>query len=64
MTVLPRDPAGYAHGLYAALRDMDAAQADVILVQRPPQDAGWLGINDRLRRSAFGSERVLEQLLK
>ncbi|MBK4733308.1 L-threonylcarbamoyladenylate synthase [Noviherbaspirillum pedocola] len=62
-TVLPREPAGYAHGLYAALRDMDAAGAEVILVERPPQDDAWLGINDRLRRSAFGSEGVLGRLL-
>jgi L-threonylcarbamoyladenylate synthase len=60
---LPDDAAGYAHRLYAALRDMDAAGADAILVERPPQDDAWLGINDRLRRAAFGSERVLERLL-
>jgi L-threonylcarbamoyladenylate synthase len=42
---------------------MDAAGAEVILVERPPQDQSWLGVNDRLRRSAFGSERVLERLL-
>jgi L-threonylcarbamoyladenylate synthase len=64
IAMLPREPAAYAHGLYVALRDMDVAHADVILVERPPQEAGWLGINDRLRRSAFGSERVLENLLK
>jgi L-threonylcarbamoyladenylate synthase len=61
--LLPADPAGYAHGLYAALRDMDAAGADLILVERPPQEADWLGVNDRLRRAAFGSERMLEELL-
>ena len=59
---LPAQPAGYAQGLYAALRDMDAVAADVILVERPPQDAAWLGINDRLRRASHGSEQALAGL--
>jgi L-threonylcarbamoyladenylate synthase len=59
---LPADPAGYAHGLYAALRAMDGVHADVILVETPPQDAAWLGVNDRLRRAAHGSEGVLSAL--
>jgi L-threonylcarbamoyladenylate synthase len=41
---------------------MDNVGADVILVQRPPQDIAWLGINDRLRRSAHGSEDTLQAL--
>ncbi len=61
---LPADPDGYAHGLYASLREMDARHADVILVERPPQDAAWQGINDRLRRAAFDSAGVLEKLLQ
>ena len=60
---LPAQPDGYAQGLYAALRTMDAAGADVIIVERPPQDAAWMGINDRLRRAAHGSEQTLDQLL-
>jgi len=60
--LLPAQPDGYAQGLYAALREMDAAQADVIIVQQPPQDAAWAGINDRLRRAAHGSEQALERL--
>ena len=59
---LPAQPDGYAQGLYAALREMDAAGADVIIVERPPQDAAWMGINDRLRRAAHGSEQTLERL--
>jgi L-threonylcarbamoyladenylate synthase len=59
---LPAEPDGYAQGLYAALRSMDNVGADVILVQRPPQDIAWLGINDRLRRSAHGSEDTLQAL--
>ncbi len=62
--LLPADPGGYAHRLYAALRAMDGVGADVILVETPPQDAAWLGVNDRLRRAAHGSERTLHILLQ
>ena len=58
--VLPAQADGYAQGLYAALRSMDGVGADVILVQQPPQDIAWLGINDRLRRAAHGSENTLK----
>jgi L-threonylcarbamoyladenylate synthase len=61
--LLPALPEGYAQGLYAALREMDAAGADVILVERPSQEAAWLGVNDRLRRAAHGSEQTLERIL-
>lgn len=43
----------YAHGLYATLREMDAAGADLLLVEMPPQAQEWAAINDRLRRAAF-----------
>lgn len=49
------DPQAYAHGLYAALRQLDAAGCDVILVETPPVGGEWDGVNDRLRRAAFGS---------
>lgn len=61
--LLPVDPSGYAHKLYAALRAMDGTGADVILVETPPQDAVWLGVNDRLRRAAHGSGNTLQRLL-
>ncbi len=60
---LPADPDGYAHGLYASLREMDARHTAVILVERPPQQPAWQGINDRLRRAAFDSAGVLDKLL-
>nr|WP_217343787.1 L-threonylcarbamoyladenylate synthase [Noviherbaspirillum sp. L7-7A]MBV0877872.1 threonylcarbamoyl-AMP synthase [Noviherbaspirillum sp. L7-7A] len=60
--VLPAEADGYAQGLYAALRSMDGVGADVILVQQPPQGIAWLGINDRLRRAAHGSENTLQAL--
>src|SRR5688572_13712791 len=51
----PRDAAGYARTLYASLRALDAEGCDVILVERPPRDAAWVAINDRLGRAATGS---------
>lgn len=61
---LPEDPAGYAHGIYAALRAMDRTDAELILVETPPQDDSWLGVNDRLRRSAYGSAGIVERFLQ
>lgn len=60
---LPSEPHGYAQALYAGLRALDAAQAALIVVEQPPQAADWLGINDRLRRAAFDSAGVLQNLL-
>ncbi|MGZ8289869.1 MAG: L-threonylcarbamoyladenylate synthase [Telluria sp.] len=60
---LPATPEGFAHALYAALRTMDHAGADVILVEAPPQDGAWLGVNDRLRRAAHGSTGIVHGLL-
>lgn len=57
------DPAGYAHDLYAALRAMDAFNADVILVEAPPSSAPWHGVNDRLRRAAHDSAGIISRLL-
>ncbi len=60
---LPAAPGGFAHALYAALRDMDGSGAELILVEAPPQDAEWLGVNDRLRRAAHGSTGIVHGLL-
>lgn len=60
---LPADPDAYAHALYAALRSFDESGSEVILVETPPQDARWDGVNDRLRRAAFDSSGVLESLI-
>jgi len=62
-TRLPGTPEGFAHALYAALRAMDGQGADVILVEAPPQDGAWLGVNDRLRRAAHGSTGIVHGLL-
>lgn len=52
---LPRDPQGYAQGLYAALRELDTRDARVLLAELPPDEAAWEAIADRLKRAAAGS---------
>jgi L-threonylcarbamoyladenylate synthase len=53
--MLPADPAGYAHEIYAALREADAAGTDLIVLEAPPAGAEWAAIQDRLRRAAAGA---------
>ena len=60
---LPATPDGFAHALYAALRAMDTSGAELILVEAPPTDGAWLGVNDRLRRAAHGSVGIVHGLL-
>jgi L-threonylcarbamoyladenylate synthase len=60
---LPNDAAAYAHDLYAALRKMDDAHADVIVVEAPPNASAWQGVNDRLRRAAHDSIGIVKGLL-
>jgi L-threonylcarbamoyladenylate synthase len=52
----PADAAAYAHDLYANLRTLDAANADVILIERVPDDDGWLAVHDRLERATRGMD--------
>jgi L-threonylcarbamoyladenylate synthase len=53
--VLSNDAAAYAHGLYAAMRQLDAGGQQLLLVERPPEDERWLAVHDRLRRAAAGA---------
>jgi L-threonylcarbamoyladenylate synthase len=53
--VAPLDPDGYAHHLYAALRQLDRSDCTRILVEAPPGTPDWLAVQDRLLRSATGS---------
>ena len=48
---MPRDPAAYAQKLYAALRELDGAKCDTILVEAPPAESGWEAVLDRLRKA-------------
>ena len=50
--VLPDAPDAYGHGLYAALRELDARRADRLLVQSPPLRMEWVAVLDRLSRAA------------
>ena len=49
---LPDDLAGIAHGLYAALRDLDAKGVDVVIAALPPAVGLGEAVGDRLRRAA------------
>ena len=49
---LPDDPAGYARGLYAALRDLEDADCASILIEQVPPSPDWDAIRDRLTRAA------------
>jgi L-threonylcarbamoyladenylate synthase len=48
---MPRDPGAYAQRLYAALRELDTANCEQILVEAPPDAAEWAAVRDRLRRA-------------
>jgi len=50
--LLPPDPAGFAHALYAALHRADAAGAEVIVLEPLPATPEWQAIADRVRRAA------------
>ena len=43
--------ASYAQALYANLRTLDAAGADLILIETPPQTVAWAAVMDRLNRA-------------
>lgn len=48
---MPRDPDGYAQRLYAALRELDGAGCEAILVEAPPDAPEWAAVRDRLQRA-------------
>jgi len=48
---MPRDPAAYAQRLYAALRELDSAGCEQILVEAPPEGADWSAVRDRLQKA-------------
>ena len=53
--LLAADPVGYAHGLYAALHEMDHAGVALIVVEALPETPEWVAVADRLRRAVTGS---------
>jgi L-threonylcarbamoyladenylate synthase len=48
---MPRDPAAYAQKLYGALRELDTAGCEEILVEAPPEAPEWAAVRDRLQRA-------------
>lgn len=49
--LMPNNPVGYARALYAALRRLDTAGYDMILVEDPPKTEPWRAIRDRIQRA-------------
>jgi L-threonylcarbamoyladenylate synthase len=50
--LMPRDAAGYARALYAALHELEEAACELILIENVPDAPEWAGVADRLRRAA------------
>ena len=48
---MPREPQGYARRLSAALRELDSAGCECILVEAPPAAPEWAAVRDRLVRA-------------
>ncbi|GMU41360.1 MAG: threonylcarbamoyl-AMP synthase [Chloroflexota bacterium] len=53
--VFPGSVEAYARGLFAALRDLDAAGCTVVVAESVPDEGIGLAVMDRLRRAASGS---------
>jgi L-threonylcarbamoyladenylate synthase len=49
---LPTDAASYARELYAALRELEDADCNAIVIEQVPAEAEWDAIRDRLARAA------------
>ena len=49
---LSQDPKAYAHDLYKSLRQADHAEANRIIVEKPPTGDEWDAINERLAKAA------------
>ncbi len=52
VSVIPHDAEAFARALYGELHRCDAAGAQLIVVEAPPETSEWSGIADRLRRAA------------
>ncbi len=58
----PKAPEAYARLLYAALRELDHAGADALLIEAVPDDDTWRAVRDRLERATGGSDTTLTRL--
>lgn len=54
VVTLPYDAAGYASELYATLHGLDDEGCTLVAVEAPPDEPGWEGVRDRLRRASTG----------
>ena len=52
VSVMPHDAEAFARAFYATLHRCDAAGAELIVVEAPPDTGEWSGVADRLRRAA------------
>ncbi|CAH2780567.1 MAG: Threonylcarbamoyl-AMP synthase (EC / SUA5 domain with internal deletion [uncultured Caballeronia sp.] len=52
----PEDPQNYARDLYGLLRALDRANVEQILIEKLPETAEWVAVNDRLGRAAAAFE--------
>jgi L-threonylcarbamoyladenylate synthase len=53
VSVMPHDAEAFARAIYAELHRCDAAGAESIIVEAPPDLPEWSGITDRLRRASL-----------
>lgn len=49
---LAAEPAGYARGLYAAIRALERSGVEVLVIELPPAGEPWEAVHDRLARAA------------
>lgn len=56
LTLNGRNPANFERAIYAALRELDDATLDLIVVEAPPTLDDWDAVNDRLRRATFSPD--------
>lgn len=55
LCALPDDAEAYARGFYGALRELDQAGVDLIVVEALGVGPAWAAVADRLRRAACGA---------
>jgi L-threonylcarbamoyladenylate synthase len=48
---LPDDPKGFARELYAKLRELDALNCDLIVIESVPEHVSWSAVWDRVKRA-------------
>jgi len=61
---MPEQADVYAQALYAALRELDGLQLDMILIEQPPVTEAWRAINDRLGKATTAVNRCLRPINK